>query len=114
MTVAKKLTKIDAGAPGTALEQLGSVDHAAYCELMGIEPDHGHLGIRSMRRRVTGVTVEYSEEHSPAPGFPPEPVRVTKTFPKDGQARKFYREMLAEGRNPKIVSASLNDQPMEK
>lgn len=67
-----------------------------------------HLGISAMRRTVTGVTVEYNEEYSPAPGFPPETVRVTKTFPKDGQARAFYAKMVKEGRNPKIVSASIN------
>jgi hypothetical protein len=91
--------KVDGGAPGSALEQLGTVDPAAYEKAMGIEPDRGHAGIKAMRRRVTAVAVEYDGMVQP---------RDRKEFTSNGAARKFYREMLAQGRNPKVVSASVN------
>lgn len=51
-----------------------------------------------MRPRVSLVVVEYTHKDR----------RATKTFYNDRKAKAFFRKMIADGRNPKIINARLN------
>lgn len=48
--------------------------------------------------KIGTVTVEYSKDGE----------RVQKTFPKEPPAKRFYREQLRLGNDPRIVKAILS------
>jgi hypothetical protein len=63
-----KTAKIDPGAPGTALEQLGDVDPAAAAEALGIEPEPAApKGARKAKAKKAGPAKAEAEAPAKAP-----------------------------------------------
>jgi hypothetical protein len=62
---------------------------------------NGHLGNRTMRRRLASVKVEYTDQDG---------TRRVNRFNGSAAAQRFFVRMSAEGRDPRIVSAELNGE----